>query len=120
MSDTIHDIVVIGGGPGGYGVAFRAHARGLDVAMVEADAMGGTCLNRGCIPSKSILHVAGVLEEVKRANSFGLDVTFNGIDGEALDAFREQVMGQLRTGLTALAKQRTTYVEGYGLSLIHI
>ncbi len=115
MSDqTIHDVIVIGGGPGGYGVAFRAEARGLDVAMVEADAMGGTCLNRGCIPSKSILHVAGVLEEVKRANSFGLDVTFNGIDGDALDAFREQVMGQLRTGLTALAKQRTTYVEGYG------
>ena len=112
--DTVHDIVVIGGGPGGYGVAFRAAARDLDVAMVEADRMGGTCLNRGCIPSKSILHVAGVLEDVRRAGDFGLDVTFNGLDGEALDAFREQVMGQLRTGLTALAEQRTTYVEGYG------
>jgi len=114
VSEQIHDVVVIGGGPGGYGVAFRAHARGLDVAMVEADQIGGTCLNRGCIPSKSILHVAGVLEEVRRAGEFGLDVSFNGLDGKALDAFREQVMGQLRTGLAGLAEQRTTYVEGYG------
>lgn len=111
---AVHDIVVIGGGPGGYGVAFRAAARDLDVAMVEADQIGGTCLNRGCIPSKSILHVAGVLEEIRRAGDFGLDVSYNGLDGQALDAFREQVMGQLRTGLGALAKQRTTYVEGYG------
>lgn len=114
MSDQVHDVVVIGGGPGGYGVAFRGAARGLDVAMVEADQVGGTCLNRGCIPSKSILHVAGVLEEVRRAGELGLDVSFNGLDGAALDAFREQVMGQLRTGLRGLAEQRTTYVEGYG------
>ena len=114
MSQDVHDVVVIGGGPGGYGVAFRAAARGLDVAVVEADAMGGTCLNRGCIPSKSVLHVAGVLEEVRRADGIGLDVTFNGIDGEALDAFREQVMGRLRSGLTALTRQRSTLVEGRG------
>jgi dihydrolipoamide dehydrogenase len=113
-TDTVHDVVVVGGGPGGYGVAFRAHARGLDVAMVEAEAIGGTCLNRGCIPSKSILHVAGVLEEAHRASSFGLQLEVTGIDGDALDAFRERVMGQLRTGLAGLARQRTTYVEGYG------
>jgi dihydrolipoamide dehydrogenase len=113
-TDTVFDIVVIGGGPGGYGVAFRAAARGLDVAMIEADAIGGTCLNRGCIPSKSILHVAGVLEEVKRAGEFGLKVSYDGLDGEALDTFRTNVMDRLRSGLTALAKQRTTYVEGYG------
>ncbi len=109
-----HDIVVIGGGPGGYAVAFRAVARGLDVALVEKDAVGGTCLNRGCIPSKSILHVAEVLEEVHRASSFGLTVTYEGLDGEALDGFRTRVMDQLRNGLAFLVKQRTTFHEGTG------
>jgi dihydrolipoamide dehydrogenase len=109
-----HDIVVIGGGPGGYAVAFRAAARGLDVALIEADLIGGTCLNRGCIPSKAILHVAEVLEEVHRADTFGLDLTFNGIDGEALDAFRDGVVTQLRNGLSSLVKSRTTFHAGRG------
>lgn len=113
-ADTVHDLVVVGGGPGGYGVAFRAANRGLDVAMVEADALGGTCLNRGCIPSKTILHVAGVLHEAHRASDYGVQLEVGGIDGEVLDAFREQVMDRLRTGLTGLARQRTTYVEGRG------
>jgi dihydrolipoamide dehydrogenase len=110
----MHDVIVIGGGPGGYGVAFRAAARGIDVALVEEDLVGGTCLNRGCIPSKSILHVAEVLEEVHRADSFGLKLTFDGLDGEALDTFRDGVMSSLRKGLTALVKQRTTFAEGRG------
>lgn len=113
-SETVHDIVVIGGGPGGYGVAFRAAARGLDVAMIEADAIGGTCLNRGCIPSKTILHVADTIEEAHRASDYGLTLEVAGIDGDALDEFRERVMGRLRTGLAGLATQRTTYVEGRG------
>ncbi len=108
----MHDIVVIGGGPGGYAVAFRAFARGLDVALVEADAMGGTCLNRGCIPSKSILHVAETLEELERAGEYGLKVTFDGLDGDKLDAFREKVMSTLRGGLEMLVKKRCTYLEG--------
>jgi dihydrolipoamide dehydrogenase len=110
----MRDIVVIGGGPGGYAVAFRAVARGLDVALVEKDAVGGTCLNRGCIPSKSILHVAEVLEEVRRAGSFGLKVTYDGLDGEALDGFRTKVMYQLRGGLEFLVRKRTAYHEGTG------
>jgi pyruvate/2-oxoglutarate dehydrogenase complex dihydrolipoamide dehydrogenase (E3) component len=59
----MHDVVVLGGGPGGYAVAFRAAARGLDVAVVEEAQLGGTCLHRGCIPSKAVLHVAAVLAE---------------------------------------------------------
>jgi dihydrolipoamide dehydrogenase len=109
-----HDIVVIGGGPGGYAVAFRAAARGLDVALVEEDQVGGTCLNRGCIPSKTILHVAEVLEEVHRADTLGLDLTFNGLKGEQLDAFRNGVVDQLRNGLQFLVKQRTTFHPGRG------
>jgi dihydrolipoamide dehydrogenase len=114
MSEHVHDVVVVGGGPGGYGVAFRAHARGLDVAMVEADRVGGTCLNRGCIPSKAILHVAGAIDELTRAPGYGLRVTYDGLDGAVLDEFREHVMGRLRTGLEGLAHERTTYVEGRG------
>jgi dihydrolipoamide dehydrogenase len=110
----MHDVVVIGGGPGGYGVAFRAAARGLDVALVEEDQVGGTCLNRGCIPSKAILHVAEVLSEVRRADTYGLRVSFDGIDGDALDAFREKVMGSLRGGLSSLVTSRTTFHAGRG------
>ncbi|HEX9767502.1 MAG TPA: dihydrolipoyl dehydrogenase [Nitriliruptorales bacterium] len=109
-----HDIVVLGGGPGGYAVAFRAAARGLDVAVVEEGKVGGTCLHRGCIPSKAILHVAEVLEEVHRAGEFGLDVTFNGLKGEVLDGFRAGVINQLHTGLDGLVRQRCTLHEGRG------
>ena len=113
MADQ-HDIIVLGGGPGGYAVAFRAAARGLDVALVEADQIGGTCLNRGCIPSKSILHVAETIEELERAGDFGLKVTYDGLDGDGLDAFREKVMATLRGGLEGLVKQRTTLHRGTG------
>jgi len=109
-----HDVVVLGGGPGGYAVAFRAAARGLDVAMIEQDKVGGTCLHRGCIPSKAILHVAEVLEEVHRADVLGLEVAFEGIDGDNLSAFRQGVIDSLHKGLHFLAKKRTTLHDGRG------
>jgi dihydrolipoamide dehydrogenase len=109
-----HDVVVLGGGPGGYAVAFRAAARGLDVALIEQDKVGGTCLHRGCIPSKAILHVAEVLEEVNRADVLGLKVAFDGIDGDNLSAFRQGVIDSLHKGLQFLAKKRTTLHEGRG------
>ncbi len=110
----MHDVVVVGGGPGGYAVAFRAQSRGLDVALVEEAKVGGTCLHRGCIPSKAILHVAEVLEEVHRAGDLGLDVEFRGLKGDALSAFRSGVIDQLHKGLDFLVKKRTTFVEGRG------
>jgi dihydrolipoamide dehydrogenase len=109
-----HDIVVVGGGPGGYAVAFRAAARGLDVAMVEEAEIGGTCLHRGCIPSKAVLHVAEVLTEVNRAESLGLRLRYEGIDGQALSAFRDDVIGKLHKGLEFLARKRTTLHAGRG------
>ncbi len=109
-----HDIVVIGGGPGGYGVAFRAVARGLDVALVEEGKVGGTCLHRGCIPSKAVLHVAEVLGEVHRARTLGLDLTYNGLLGDELATFRQGVIDGLHKGLDFLVKQRCTYLEGRG------
>jgi dihydrolipoamide dehydrogenase len=109
-----HDVVIVGGGPGGYAVAFRAAARGLDVAMVEEAEVGGTCLHRGCIPSKSILHVAEVLEEVHRADTLGLKLIFDGLDGESLAAFRTGVISQLHKGLEFLVTKRTTLHRGRG------
>ena len=110
-----HDLVVVGGGPGGYAVGFRAAVRGLDVAMVEADRVGGTCLHRGCIPSKTLLHVAEVLEEVHRGAEMGLDVTVDGIDLDGLHGFRDHVVGTMHKGLQGLVKQRDiTYHHGWG------
>lgn len=111
---TDHDVVVLGGGPAGYATAFRAHARGLTVGLVEADRLGGTCLHRGCIPSKATLHVAEVLEEVRRAEDLGLRLSFDGIDGDGLEAFRRKVIEGLHGGLQALARQRSTVLEGHG------
>ena len=109
-----HDVVVLGGGPGGYAAAFRAAARGLDVAVVEQDKVGGTCLHRGCIPSKAILHVAEVLEEVHRADVLGLKLTFDGVDGDGLAAFRQGVIDSMYKGLSGLVAQRCTLLEGRG------
>jgi dihydrolipoamide dehydrogenase len=108
------DVVVLGGGPAGYAVAFRAHARGLSVAMVEREKVGGTCLHRGCIPSKATLHVAEVLEEVHRADVLGLKLSFDGIDGDGLEQFRRGVIDGLYKGLAALAERRTTLYAGTG------
>jgi dihydrolipoamide dehydrogenase len=111
---TDHDVVVIGGGPGGYATAFRAHARGLDVGLVERAEIGGTCLHRGCIPSKATLHVAEVLEEVHRAEVLGLKLRFDGIDGDGLASFRRDVIAGLHKGLVGLTDKRTTRYEGHG------
>jgi dihydrolipoamide dehydrogenase len=112
--DVGHDLVVLGGGPGGYATAFRAAAHGLDVALVERDAVGGTCLHRGCIPSKALLHVAEVLEEVARAEVLGLRLRFDGIDPEHLGAFRDGIVAKLHKGLQGLVAERTTLYRGSG------
>jgi dihydrolipoamide dehydrogenase len=111
---AVHDLVVLGGGPGGYATAFRAHARGLDVALVERADIGGTCLHRGCIPSKATLHVAEVLEEVHRAEVLGLKLRFDGLDGDGLQAFRQGVISGLHKGLVGLTEKRTTLHRGHG------
>jgi dihydrolipoamide dehydrogenase len=110
----VHDVVILGGGPGGYATAFRAAARGLDVALVEADLVGGTCLHRGCIPSKAILYVAEMLEEVHRSGEFGLKLTYEGLDGEGLDRFRSGVVTRLHKGVDFLVGKRTTFHAGRG------
>ena len=105
------DVVVLGSGPGGYTAAFRAADLGLTVALVERyEAIGGVCLNVGCIPSKALLHAARVISEAKEAKGFGIDFGAPRIDGRKLLAWKQKVVGQLTGGLKGLARQRKVQI----------
>jgi dihydrolipoamide dehydrogenase len=110
------DVLVLGGGPGGYSAAFRAADLGLKVILVERYAeLGGVCLNVGCIPSKALLHVAGVMEEVKHFDALGVSFGEPKLDLDKLRAHKSKVTGKLTTGLVGMAKARkVTVVRGYG------
>ncbi|MES2091679.1 MAG: dihydrolipoyl dehydrogenase [Pseudomonadota bacterium] len=110
------DVLVLGGGPGGYSAAFRAADLGLKVILVERYAqLGGVCLNVGCIPSKALLHVAAVMEEVKHFGALGVSFGEPQVDLAKLRAHKSGVTSKLTTGLTSMAKSRkVTVVRGYG------
>ena len=110
------DVLVLGGGPGGYSAAFRAADLGLKVILVERYAeLGGVCLNVGCIPSKALLHVASVMEEVKHFDALGVSFGEPKLDLDKLRAHKSKVTGKLTTGLVGMAKARkVTVVRGYG------
>ncbi len=101
-----YDLIIIGGGPGGYSCALRAVQYGLRTALIEKDLLGGTCLNRGCIPTKTLLFAAGLLTNMKQGAKFGVAADNVRPDYGALRARCADVTGQLRTGLTKLLKQR--------------
>jgi dihydrolipoamide dehydrogenase len=110
-----YDVVVLGGGSGGYAAAFRAAQLGLSVALVEKDKLGGTCLHRGCIPTKALLHAGEVADAAREAEQFGVQATFGGVDMKAVNAYKDGVVSKLYKGLQGLAKARKiTYVEGEG------
>lgn len=114
-AETTHDVVVLGGGSGGYACALRAAELGLTVALVEKDRLGGTCLHRGCIPTKALLHAAEVADAAREASRFGVRATFEGIDLPAVTAYREGVVSRLHKGLQGLVKSRKIDdVEGEG------
>ena len=114
VADT-YDIVVLGGGSGGYATALRATELGLSVALIEADKVGGTCLHYGCIPTKAFLHAAEVADAARESERFGVRATLEGIDIEALHQYKDSVVGRLYKGLQGLVKAHgITYVEGYG------
>jgi dihydrolipoamide dehydrogenase len=109
------DVVVIGGGPGGYGAALYAAAAGLSVAVVERDKVGGTCLHRGCIPAKQFLETASVFRTVAGAKEFGVQADQPTIDFAVSQARKQKVVTQLWKGLQSLMKGRKiTTVEGTG------
>ncbi len=110
------DVLVLGGGPGGYSAAFRAADLGLKVVLVERYAtLGGVCLNVGCIPSKALLHVAAVMDEVSHLAALGVDFGRPVVNIDQLRGHKEKVIGKLTGGLAAMAKMRkVTTVRGYG------
>ena len=114
-SPTVYDIVVLGGGSGGYATALRATELGLTVALVEADKLGGTCLHWGCIPTKALLHAAELADGARESEKFGVRATFDGIDMAGIHAYKDGVVAGLYKGLQGLIKAHgITYVEGYG------
>ncbi len=110
------DVLVLGAGPGGYSAAFRAADLGLKVVLVERYAtLGGVCLNVGCIPSKALLHVAAVMDEVSHMADVGVDFGAPTLNIDKLRGHKEKVIGKLTGGLAAMAKMRkVTVVRGYG------
>ena len=115
MADNQFDVVILGGGSGGYACALRSAELGLSVALIEKDKLGGTCLHRGCIPTKALLHAAEVADTARESEQFGVSTTLNGIDIGKVNSYRDGVVGRLYKGLQGLVKSRAiTYVEGSG------
>ena len=118
MSDTTgsaFDIVVLGGGSGGYAAALRGAQLGLSVALIEADKVGGTCLHKGCIPTKALLHAAELADNAREGAHFGVHTELTGIDMNGVNEYKDSVIGRLYKGLQGLIKSRKiTVIEGYG------
>ena len=109
------DLVVVGGGPGGYASAFYGASAGLSVALVEKDTLGGTCLNRGCIPAKAFLETAATRRHVEHAAEFGIAATLGATDFAVAQARKQKIVDGLVKGLTGLVKaKKVTYVLGVG------
>lgn len=116
MSDPdIFDIVVLGGGSGGYATALRASQLGLRVALIEQDKVGGTCLHRGCVPTKALLHAAEVVETTKSAGEYGIVASYSGIDLPAVHSYKDGVISRAYKGLQGLIRSRgITVIAGSG------
>ena len=116
MSEIKTQVVVLGGGPGGYSAAFRAADLGLDTVIVDSrDKLGGVCLNVGCIPSKALLHVAKVIQEAKHLSAHGVTFGEPTFDLDKIRAWKDTVVGQLTKGLGGMSKMRKVqHVQGYG------
>ena len=116
MSDIQTEVLVLGGGPGGYTAAFRASDLGKSVVLVErSPTLGGVCLNVGCIPSKALLHAAKVIAETKEMTDAGLDFTLPDVDVDRLRGWKDGITKKLTTGLAGLARRRkVTVVNGVG------
>ena len=114
LSDSF-DLVILGGGNAGYAAAFRAVSLGLSVALVERDKVGGTCLHRGCIPTKALLHAADLVDEIQHAGDFGILVQEPQVDWGKVLGFKDSVVGKMYRGLSSLVrKKKVELVEGEG------
>ncbi|MFB7943315.1 dihydrolipoyl dehydrogenase [Kitasatospora phosalacinea] len=114
-ASTVFDVVILGGGSGGYAAALRGAQLGLSVALIEKGELGGTCLHRGCIPTKALLHAAEVADETKEAAEFGVLATFQGIDINGVHKYKDDVVAGLYKGLQGLvASRKVTFIQGEG------
>ena len=115
MAEHTFDLVVLGGGSGGYAAALRASQLGMSVGLIEKDKVGGTCLHVGCIPTKALLHAAEVADAARDAGQFGVKATLEGIDLPAVNNYRDAIVSSKYKGLQGLIKARgITTIEGQG------
>ena len=109
------DLVILGGGSGGYACALRASQLGQSVVLIEQDKLGGTCLHRGCIPTKALLHAGEVADSSRHSSDFGVTTEFKSMDMPGVNSYKDGVVARLHKGLQGLVKSRNvTYVEGHG------
>jgi len=115
LSENTFDLVILGSGSGGYAAALRGAQLGLSVALIERDKLGGTCLHRGCIPTKALLHSAEVADTTKEAAHYGVNATFQSIDMVQVNKYRDSIVDKLYKGLTGLVGSKDiTFVTGEG------
>ncbi|SDU65247.1 dihydrolipoyl dehydrogenase [Jiangella alkaliphila] len=116
MADTAgFDVIILGGGSGGYAAAFRASELGMNVALIEKDKVGGTCLHYGCIPTKALLHAAEVADNSRESEQFGVKTSFEGIDMPGVNSYKDGIVARLYKGLQGLVKaNKVTFIEGEG------
>ena len=115
MADYNFDVVILGGGSGGYAAALRSAQLGKRVALIERDKLGGTCLHRGCIPTKALLHSAEVADVTREAAAYGVNATFGSIDMTQVNKYRDGIIDRLFKGLTGLVGSKDiTVVAGEG------
>lgn len=111
-----YNLIVIGAGPGGYEAALEASEKGMKVALVEKDKLGGTCLNRGCVPTKTLMHTADIARELKDASKFGVNVSEYSVDAAKMQERKNEVLDTLRSGIAALMKKgKIDVYEGLGV-----
>ena len=115
MAETDVDLVILGGGSGGYACALRAAELGMSVVLIDKAELGGTCLHRGCIPTKALLHASEVADLARESEQFGVQATLHGVDAAAVRKYQEGVVARLYKGLQGLVKGRgIQFVSGEG------
>jgi dihydrolipoamide dehydrogenase len=115
LAEHNFDLVILGGGSGGYAAALRSAQLGKSVALIEKDKLGGTCLHRGCIPTKALLHAAEVADVVKDSAHYGINAQFGSIDMNVVNSYRDGIVDKLFKGLTGLVNSKNvTVIAGEG------